>query len=214
MRRMFHGLTFVTLALGAILALGPAEAAAADTPADPRMGVHALGNPKAPVRMDEYYSLDCPHCAAFVEETLPQLQKDYIDTGKVYLVLHDFPLHEMALKAAMIAHCAPPDRFLPMVETLFQVQRGWLLQTEEASTDALKQQARFAGLTDSQIDSCLNDKSLEDAILNGRLDAEKNLKIEATPTFIFNNKTDPDDRIAAAGPYEKFQQKIDELLKK
>lgn len=206
MRRMFHGLIF------AVLAFGLAGAASADTPADPRMADHALGDPKAPVRMDEYYSLDCPHCAAFVEETLPQLQKDYIDKGKVYLVLHDFPLHEMALKAAMIARCAPPDRFFPMVETLFQVQRGWLLQTEEASVDALKQQAKFAGLTDSQIDSCLNDRSLEDAILNARLNAEKTLNIEATPTFIFNNKSD--DRIAAAGPYEQFQQKIDALLKK
>jgi len=72
--------------------------ARADTP-DPRMQEHALGNPKAPVRIDEYYSLDCPHCAAFVVETLPKLQADYIDKGKVYFVLHDFPLHEPGLRA-------------------------------------------------------------------------------------------------------------------
>jgi protein-disulfide isomerase len=184
---------------------------AADAPADPRMQEHALGNPKAPVRMDEYYSLDCPHCAAFVTETLPQLKTDYIDTGKVYLVLHDFPLHEMALRATMLARCAPPDRFFPIVDTLFRVQRGWLLQTEGASMDALKQQAKFAGLTDSQIDSCLNDRGLEDAILTERLEAEKALQIDATPTFIFNQK--PGDRVVSAGPYDTFKSKIDSLLK-
>jgi protein-disulfide isomerase len=187
------------------------KAFAADAPADPRMAEHALGNPKAPVRIDEYYSLDCPHCAAFVVETLPQLTSDFIDKGKVYLVLHDFPLHEMALRATMLARCAPPERFFPMVDTLFHVQRGWLLQTEGASMDALKQQAKFAGLTDSQIDSCLNDRGLEDAILAERLDAEKSVQIEATPTFIFNQNNS--DRIVSAAPFDTFKDKINSLLK-
>lgn len=206
MRRLIVGLVIGALAFAA------GTASAADSPADPRMGERALGNPKAPVRIDEYYSLDCPHCAAFVNETLPQLQADYIDKGKVYLVLHDFPLHEIALRATMLARCAPPDRFFPMVDTLFKVQRGWVLQTPGASVDALKQQAKFAGLTDAQIDACLNDRGLEDAILKERLDAENNLKIEATPTFIFNGNKD--DKLAQAGPYDAFKQKIDPLLKK
>jgi protein-disulfide isomerase len=201
---MFAAVAFATLPIVA--------ASAADAPADPRMAEHGLGKPGAPVRIDEYYSLDCPHCAAFVAETLPELQKTYIDTGKVYLVLHDFPLHEMALRASMLARCAPPDRFVPMVETLFAVQRGWVLQTEGASLDALKQQAKFAGLTEAQIDACLNDRGLEDAILAARLDAEKTLMITATPTFIFNKNGD--DRIAAAATIDTFKTKIDGLLKK
>ena len=206
---MYRMISALMLAATAFFA-APA-AFAADGPADPRMAEHALGNPKAPVRIDEYYSLDCPHCAAFVVETLPQLTTDYIDKGKVYLVLHDFPLHEMALRATMLARCAPPERFFPMVDTLFKVQRGWLLQTEGASMDALKQQAKFAGLTDSVIDSCLNDRGLEDAILAERLEAEKSVQIEATPTFIFNKKSD--DRIVSAAPYDTFKSKIDSLLK-
>jgi len=212
MRRSLLSLIFAVMALGSgALGLG-AVAAAAGAPADPRMVEHALGNPKAPVRLDEYYSLDCPHCAAFVSETLPQLTKDYIDPGKVYLVLHDFPLHPLALTATMLVRCAPPDRFFPMVETLFQVQRGWILQTEGASVDALKQQAKFAGMSEDQVNACLADHGLEDAILAERLDAEKNVKIEATPTFIFNGNND--DRIEAPGPYETFQKKIDAFLKK
>jgi protein-disulfide isomerase len=210
MRRKFLCLVVAALSLGAGLVPGaPARAA----PADPRMAVHAIGNPKAPVRLDEYYSLDCPHCAAFVTETLPDLQKDYIDTGKVYLVLHDFPLHEIALRATMLARCAPGDRFFPMVETLFKVQQGWVVQqTVDGQIEALKQQAKFAGMSDDQINSCLNDRGLEDAILNERIDAEKNVGINATPTFVFNG--DKDNRIEAAGPYDQFKQKIDPLLKK
>jgi protein-disulfide isomerase len=203
----------ITRLIAALFAIGLSHTAvAADAPADPRMAEHALGNPKAPVRLDEYYSLDCPHCAAFVKETLPDLQKNYIDTGKVYLVLHDFPLHDPAVWATMVARCVPPDRFFPMVETLFAVQQGWYLPTPEATKDALKQQAKFAGLTDQQVDACLNDTGLEDAILNERLEAEQKLKIAATPTFIFNGKSD--DRIEAAGPYSAFKEKIDGLLKK
>ena len=93
MLRIFSALFFAAALAGTV------PAARADTPSDPRMQEHALGNPKAPVRIDEYYSLDCPHCAAFVTETLPDLTKNYIDTGKAYLVLHDFPLHDMALRA-------------------------------------------------------------------------------------------------------------------
>ena len=189
-----------------------APVAMAEPAADPRMAEHALGNPKAPVRLDEYYSLDCPHCAAFVTETLPDIQKNYIDSGKVYLVLHDFPLHDLAVKATMLARCAPPDRFVPMVETLFKLQRSWLLPTMAGAMDGLKQQAKFAGMTGDQIDSCLADRGLEDAILKERLDAEKAIDIKATPTFIFNKKND--DRLEAAGPFTVFQEKIDKLLKK
>jgi protein-disulfide isomerase len=201
--------------LFAFLLIAPvamAPVAIADPSSDPRMVEHALGNPKAPVRIDEYYSLDCPHCAAFVTETLPELQKTYIDTGKVYLVLHDFPLHDLAVKATMLARCAPSDRFIPMVETLFKLQRSWLLQTMAASMDGLKQQAKFAGMTGDQIDSCLADRGLEDAIYKERLDAEKAINIQATPTFIFNQKND--DRLEEAGPFSDFQKKIDTLLKK
>ena len=200
MLRIVSALFFAATMLGAV------PPARADMPADPRMQEHALGNPKAPVRIDEYYSLDCPHCAHFVIDTLPKLKADYIDKGKVYFVLHDFPLHEPALRATMLARCAPPDRFFPIVDTLFHVQAGWV-----GSMDALKQQAKFAGLTDAQIDACLSDQGLENAILGERLAAEQSAKIEATPTFVFNKNNG--DKIVSSAPYDDFKKKIDGLLK-
>ncbi len=208
---LLAGFLMLWAGLGAGLGAG-SGASAADAPADPRLVEHAIGDPKAPVRMDEYYSLDCSHCAAFDTGVLPTLKTDYIEKGKVYLVFHDFPLHELAVRATMLARCLPPERFVPFIDTLFRVQRGWLLQTMDGSVDALKQQAKFAGLSDDQIGKCLADRGLEDAILQERLDATNKLNIEATPTFIFNGKSS--DRIEADGPVGAFKDKIDAMLKK
>jgi protein-disulfide isomerase len=178
----------------------------------PQMNERSIGNPRAPVRIDEYFSLDCPHCAAFESETLPLLKARYIDTGKVRLVLHDFPLSMMAVDAAMLTRCADPDRYATMVGVLFGMQNGWVLGTEQASVAALKQQARFAGMSDSRIDACLGDQALQTAILQERLDAEKRVSVEVTPTFTFNG--DVDDRFDGAAPFEEFEKKIDSLTHK
>ena len=67
-----------------------------------------LGNQDAPVTIIEYASLTCPHCAAFEKETLPLIKKEWIDTGKAKLVFRDFPLDGSAIKASLVARCAPP----------------------------------------------------------------------------------------------------------
>jgi protein-disulfide isomerase len=205
----------VRTAIGVALALAffvssPMARAAAPL-ADPRLGERVLGDPKAPVRIDEYASLDCPYCAAFDTKMLPVLKTEYIDKGKVKIVFHDYPLSQIALQAFMLVRCSPADRFFPMVDTLFHVQNGWVLSSQSASLDALKQQARFAGMKDAEIDGCLSDRALGDAILQGRLEAEKAIEIEQTPTFIFNG--DKDDRFDGLAPYDVFKEKLDALTK-
>jgi len=81
-----------------------------------------LGNPEAPITIVEYASLTCPHCAHFANDVLPEIKKAWIDTGKAKLVLRDFPLDEPALRAAMIARCAPPDRYYAFADTFFAGQ--------------------------------------------------------------------------------------------
>src|SRR6266404_6886094 len=81
-----------------------------------------LGNRDAPITIVEYASLGCPHCAHFTNDVLPELKKAWIDTGKAKLVLRDFPLDEPSLRAAMIARCAPPDRFYAFADTFFASQ--------------------------------------------------------------------------------------------
>ena len=103
-----------------VLAAAPRLAHAVD------LGEPAIGDPKAPVTIIEFASLTCPHCASFHVNTLPELEKRYIDTGKVRLVLRDFPLDEVALKAAVIAHCAGPDRYPQFVQVFFAQQAVWV----------------------------------------------------------------------------------------
>ena len=121
-------------------------------------------------------------------------------------MLRDFPLDQIALKAAVIAHCAGDDHYPAFVEEMFKTQGNW----EQASDPvaSLKELGRLGGLTDQQVDACLADKSMEDAVLQSRLDAQNTYQVESTPTFIVNGKKYPGDR-----DIQEFATIIDPLLK-
>lgn len=171
------------------------------------LGDPAIGDPAAPVTIIEYSSLTCPHCAAFHAKILPELKQRYIDTGKVRLVLRDFPLDATALKAAIVAHCAGPERQPQFVEVFFAQQQNWARAADPVQ--ALKQLAKLGGLGEAQIDACLADKELENAILQARLDGEQKYKINSTPSFIIDGKT-----VAGEQSVDAFAAMIDPLLPK
>ena len=143
-----------------------------------------LGNPNAPITIIEYASLTCPHCAHFEDAVLPKIKQKWIDTGKAKLILRDFPLDDAALHAAMVARCAPPDRFYPLVETFFQTQDQWVVAKDWKA--ALQRIAQLAGISKTKFDSCFSDKKLEDEVANSRLNASTKLGVDATPTFYVN----------------------------
>lgn len=164
-----------------------------------------IGDPAAPVTMIEYSSLTCPHCAAFHRDTLPALKERYIDTGKVRLVIRDFPLDEAALKAAVIAHCAGPERYPAFVDVFFAQQERWA--RAEDPVQALKQLARLGGLGEERIDACLADRVMEDAVLRMRLEGQQQYDIRSTPTFIIGGKAYAGNRSV-----DEFAAIIDPLL--
>ena len=143
-----------------------------------------LGNPDAPITIVEYASLTCPHCAHFTNDVLPELKKKWIDTGKAKLVLRDYPLDEPALRAAMIARCAPPDRFYAYVDTFFGAQEKWV--TARDYRDALARLVKLGGMSREEFDQCLKNTTLENKIVEGRLIASKELDVNSTPTFFIN----------------------------
>ena len=144
-----------------------------------------LGQPDAPITIVEYASMTCPHCAHFAIEVLPELKKKWIDTGKAKLVMRPFPLDQVALRAEMVARCLPPDRYYPMVETLFKTQEKWAVQDWRP---ALERTARLAGVSGKDFDACLANKALEDEIVQSRLTAATQLDVNATPTLFVNGK--------------------------
>ena len=196
--------------VGLTLAAALPAAAQAPTPADKANAESALavsaqdrvlGKPDAPITIIEYASLSCSHCAHFAGEVLPKLKGKWIDSGKAKLILRDFPLDEPALLAQMAARCAPPERYYPLVETLFETQDKWAVAKDWRA--ALERIARLGGIGKKEFDSCLGNKAIEDQVAQSRLTAATQLGVNSTPTFFVNGK-----KYDGAPTFEAF----DELL--
>ena len=182
-----------SLAVAALMLSGGTAFAATDK----SWGIdEVLGKANAPITIIEYSSLTCPHCAKFHADTLPQVKKDWIDTGKVKYIVRDFPLDGLAQAAAMISHCSG-DRYFAFVDTFFHSQANW----EHAANpvDALKGIARLGGMPADEVDKCLQDRQLLNEIEARKEDGEKVYSIDSTPTFVINGKAVSGDK-----PYEEF----------
>jgi protein-disulfide isomerase len=158
-----------------------------------------LGNPAAAITIIEYASMTCAHCAHFADEVLPELKRKWLDTGKAKLVLRDFPMDEPALRTAMIARCAPPERYYAFIDTFFAAQDRWSRAGDYR--DALARLAKLGGMSKDQFETCLWDTVLGNKILEGRLVAEKELGVYATPIFFVNGA-----KLVGALKFEEFDR--------
>lgn len=165
----------------------------------------SLGDADAPVTIIEYSSLTCPHCATFHNDVLPDLKERYIETGKVRMVFRDFPLNEPAVDAAVLAHCAGPDRYVGFLDVLFQTQASWSSSGDPRM--ALKQLGKLGGLDESEMEACFDDQSMVDGVLQSRLDGANEYDIQSTPTFVINGETH-----AGVMDVDEFAKIIDPLL--
>ena len=146
-----------------------------------------MGKPDAPVTIVEYASMTCPHCAQFHTAVLPQLKAKYIDNGEVRLILREFPLDGLAVAAFMLARCAGPDRYYPIVAALFETQGTWAVPGTEGK-DKLLLIARQAGFSKETFDQCLADKKLFNKIVAVRQQANEKFQVDSTPSFFVNGK--------------------------
>lgn len=176
---------------GAALAQAPGEGEPVDVmklmaPAASPLPVEALGKADAPVTIVEYASMTCGHCAHFHTETFPELKKKYIDTGKVHFIFREFPFEPVATAAFMLARCMPADKYFPMISSLFETQKAWAFGTDPAA--GLLAVARQAGMSQADFEKCLSDKDLGEKVQASALYANKELGVNATPTFFINGK--------------------------
>jgi protein-disulfide isomerase len=198
MRKIWLALAAFALLGGMSVAASPAHALEApQVKPDDRV----LGKADAPITIFEFFSLTCPHCAEFEETTYPKLKAEWIDTGKAKIVYRDYPLDQNALKAAMVARCAPPDRYAAFVEVLFKQQTVWGLQRDP--TDALKKIAALGGIGADQFDKCINDQDLSKQIVAEEYEAQQKYGVDSTPTFFVNGK-----KIVGALPYDDFVKEL------
>jgi protein-disulfide isomerase len=161
-------------------------------PPGPLPGEPVLGKADTPLTIIEYASLTCPHCARFATQTLPKLKQEWIDTGKAKLVFRDFPLDGLALRAAALTHCVPPERYLEFVDTLFKEQPSWIVLGDKA----IARIASLGGLSEAQAEACLADTNRVESISAARAAAAKEWGVDATPTFFIESM-----KISGAYPY-------------
>lgn len=150
----------------------------------PQKGDIVIGKENAPITIIDYSSLSCPHCAHFHSNVLPQLKKEYIDTGKAKLVFRHFPLNAPALRAAQLVDCVAPNQREAFLKVLFDVQAQWAFN--EGFLDQLKQIAAVGGMDSAEFNSCIADKSGEAAVVETRRRGAEEAQVNATPTFYIN----------------------------
>ena len=145
------------------------------------------GNKDAKITIIAYESLTCSHCADFHKNVYPQLKKDYIDTGLVKIEFRHFPLDVAAFNASKISQCKSNES-LKILNSLYSNQQAWVRgKNVEEINDNLKTFIKNQGF-DLDFEKCINDKKIEDYVLNDRIEGTKKFKVNATPTIIINNK--------------------------
>ena len=117
----------------------------------------------------------------------PELKTKYIDTGQARLILREFPFDGLAVAAFMLARCAGPDRYYPMVGALFETQETWAVPGAEGK-EKLLQIAKQAGFTKEKFDQCIGDKELFEKIVETRTRGNEKFGVKSTPSFFVNGK--------------------------
>lgn len=173
------------------------------------------GNPDAPVTVIEFSDFQCPFCSRFFTQTLPLLQENYIDTGKIKLVYRDMPLdslHPNARTTHIAAECADEQgKFWEYHDVLFQKQSQWQRMASLDLQSTLSQYASDLGLQTASFDACLQSQEIADEVNKDLLDAAK-YGATGTPTFFIGNEKDGFIKLVGAQPYTSFQAVIDNQL--
>ena len=145
------------------------------------------GDKNAKVSIIAYESLTCSHCANFHKDVYPKLKKEYIDTGLVKIEFRHFPLDIAAFNASKISQCKK-DQGLNILESLYSNQQAWVKgSTVEEINQNIIEFLKQKGFN-IEFEKCINDKEIEDFVLNDRIEGAKNFEINSTPTIIINNK--------------------------
>ena len=164
-----------------------------------------LGNPDATVHVIEYASFTCGHCANFEKTVFPEIRKNYIDAGKIQFTFRDVYFDRYGLWASMVARC-DPMRYFGVQKLVFDDIPGWASGEPAQVADGLRKIGRQAGLTDDQVNACMQDAAKAQELMAWyEANAEKD-NVDATPTFIINGEK------YSNMPYAEFAKVLDEKL--
>ena len=180
---------FIAAALVAALALGGCAKHAVDPASVAQADDMSLGNTNAKVRVIEYASASCPHCARWNIDVFPAFRARYVDTGKVRYTLKEYLTDPQALAAAgfLLARCAGKDRYFPVLDAVFRGQDE-IVQTGDARAVLARIATGPGGMTEAQLDACMRDSAAEKALAERADRHMRTDKVTSTPTFIINGQ--------------------------
>ncbi len=168
-----------------------------------------MGNPNAPIKLIEFASPTCPHCAEFTTTASGALKRDFVDTGRVSWELRPFMLNAVDLVVTGIINCAGPDRFFPLFENVYATQTTMaegIQHADQAAAQAAMQRpaaerfpalsstlgltSYFAarGVSEADINRCLADPA---SVTRWQESTDRNMRefeITGTPTFVLNGQ--------------------------
>ena len=165
-----------------------------------------VGNKSAKISIIAFESLTCSHCANFHKDVYPLLKKEYLDTGLAKIEFRHFPLDIAAFNASKISQCNQ-DQSLKILESLYSNQQVWVKgSTIEEVNDNLKKFIKKKGFN-IDFEKCINNKEIEDFVLNDRIEGTKQFKVNATPTIIINNK-----KFEKSLNYKNLKKSLEKLI--
>ena len=168
-----------------------------------------IGNSDAKIAVKVFSSLTCPHCANFHKNIFEDLKKEYIDKGIVKFEHHGFPLDLAALNAEIIVRChVDSKKKFQLLGEIYKKQNQWAVGSDiNIINESIKKIGLDSGLNNNKMDKCLNNENVQDQILNERIEAQKNYKIQSTPTIYINEK-----KYEGKHEYKQFKKAIEKLL--
>ncbi len=172
----------------------------------PEVTEMTLGNADAPVTMIEYASFTCPHCGTFHENVLPRLKEDYIDTGRVHYIYREVYFDRFGLWAGMVARCAGPMRYFGVVDLIYEQQAEWVQGSPAEVAENLRRIGRMAGMTNEELDACMTDQSMAEAMIATYEANTAVHDIPGTPAFVIA------DDLHGNMSYDAMSELLDEAL--
>jgi protein-disulfide isomerase len=165
-----------------------------------------VGNKDAKITIIAFESLTCSHCANFHKDVYPQLKKEYLDTGLAKIEFRHFPLDVAAFNASKISQCKN-DGDSAILNSLFSNQQKWVKGSSVEEANKNIQKFLTSEGFDLNFDKCINNKEIEDFVLNDRIDGVKNFKVNSTPTIVINDK-----KFEKTLTYKNLKKAIEKLI--
>ena len=178
-------------------------------PVNAKNNILAIGDLGSKINVKVFSSLTCPHCANFHKDIFKNLENDYIIKGKMRFEHHSFPLDLAALNAEIIIRChSDNNKKFQLLGEIYKKQSQWAVGSDiNIINESIKKIGLNFGLSNKKMDDCLKNEIAQDEILNERIEAQKQYKIQSTPTIYINKK-----QYKGKNEYKSFKKEIEKFL--